>query len=455
MRMLLFRVAALTGLLACFLGLLVAVLRRDAANLGLTRAVGGSDPGIGVLLTDRKGRADHWGQVEVQALCDLVLTCPSRPSQRIPARTTVLIKPEGAEGLALSSGGGLDLHWTERAIRLMALPPGQTAETMRPVDDRVPPDELPGHRPVFGFDGRRYRGRLVVSLSEPGRLQVVNQLPIEAWLEGMLDQEMGPHWPLEALKAQAIAGRTLALARRLASGADRPGQAAVHLRDGAPDPEYRGTGAGSLVDHAVTGTAGLILVHRGAPFPAFFHPSSGGLTAAIEELDPLARSADGHDLRQVLISAVDPWCQRGCQALDKLASHWQRTVELAPNEVRRVLELWPNELIAERYESGRVRSLVLVEKLPPQRKTMTCGEFTRRLGAERFPSTLWTADSPQEVQAKERGPLGSQLWRITVRGRGHGVGLSQVSAFAMARADWPAARILAAFYRETSLRKEW
>ena len=69
----------------------------------------------------------------------------------------------------------------------------------------------PGKATPLSLDGRQYRGKLEVA--PQGRfLRIVNVTPLEGYLQGVVANEMPHSWPLEALKAQAVAGRSYALA---------------------------------------------------------------------------------------------------------------------------------------------------------------------------------------------------------------------------------------------------
>src|SRR5574341_1706522 len=58
---------------------------------------------------------------------------------------------------------------------------------------------------------RPYRGTIELRRTAAGRLTVINELDLEEYLYGVLKMEVDPAWPPEALKAQAVAARTLAL----------------------------------------------------------------------------------------------------------------------------------------------------------------------------------------------------------------------------------------------------
>ena len=129
--------------------------------------------------------------------------------------------------------------------------------------------------------GRRYRGRFLLR-GRGGRAQVVNQLGLEAYLRGVVPAEMSPlQFPeLEALKAQAVAARTYAVAHR-----------GDHDDDGwdlcaTPACQvYAGAGAEhALTDRAVAETAGLVAVYQGQPIDAMYTSTCGGRTEAVEDL---------------------------------------------------------------------------------------------------------------------------------------------------------------------------
>ncbi len=139
------------------------------------------------------------------------------------------------------------------------------------------------------WEGRRYRGRLVVYLNDRGRLNLVNELPIEQYLRGVVPRELGPgaYPELEALKAQAIAARSYTL-RNLGEFADEGYDLCGTPRCqvyGGMDDEH------PLSDRAVALTAGEILLHDGQPIDALYSATCGGHTENVEVIFPLKRAA--------------------------------------------------------------------------------------------------------------------------------------------------------------------
>lgn len=125
----------------------------------------------------------------------------------------------------------------------------------------------------------RYRGRIEVVPNRQGTLSVINTVDLESYLKGVVPREMGAwNYPaLEALKAQAVAARTYAVAnlgKRAEDGYD--------LVDTVSDQVYGGAdGEQSLTDLAVQQTAGLVASYGGKPIQALFMADCGGSTVDV------------------------------------------------------------------------------------------------------------------------------------------------------------------------------
>lgn len=135
------------------------------------------------------------------------------------------------------------------------------------------------------FANGRYRGKLLVFLNERGRLNVINEIPLETYLRGVVPKEMGPELynELEALKAQTVAARTYTL-RNL-------GEFAQEGYDICSTPRCQVYG-GMAVEHpvsdrAIRDTAGQVLLFDDRPIEAFYSATSGGHTENVEVIFPL------------------------------------------------------------------------------------------------------------------------------------------------------------------------
>jgi stage II sporulation protein D len=128
--------------------------------------------------------------------------------------------------------------------------------------------------PNFIFvGGRPYRGQISLALNRRGLLDVINTLPLEDYLRGVVPMELSPiSFPeLEALKAQAVAARSYALSHL--------GQAEFDLTDDARSQVYGGASVEHpLSDKAVEETRGIVAAYQGEPIEALYSSTCGGQT---------------------------------------------------------------------------------------------------------------------------------------------------------------------------------
>jgi len=146
---------------------------------------------------------------------------------------------------------------------------------LRPAGDDP---SAPNHATVGGHP---YRGELEV-FARDGLVTVVNALPLEDYLLGVVPSEMPAGFPMEALKAQAVAARTYALHTRAA------GAYAALGYDLVPTTACQVYG-GVEVEHettteAVRSTTGEVATYGGALIGAYFHSTSGGHTESVEHV---------------------------------------------------------------------------------------------------------------------------------------------------------------------------
>jgi len=134
---------------------------------------------------------------------------------------------------------------------------------------------VPGTAPL-ALD-RPYRGPIEVSVSGT-KLDAVNVIGLEQYLQGVVAQEMPAGWPEEALKAQAVAARSYALAHRLSG---KPFDLYADVRSQV----YGGVAAENpRTTAAVQATKGEVLLWEGKPIDALFHSTSGGRTLDAAEV---------------------------------------------------------------------------------------------------------------------------------------------------------------------------
>ncbi len=152
-----------------------------------------------------------------------------------------------------------------------------------PIEWPSPVDVFPPAPDVrVSVDGVAYRGSVRVVVNPRGLVNVVNRVDLEEYLYGVVPAEMGPKRfdAIEALKAQAVAARTYAMAHR--------GQFDAEGYDLCPGPKCQAYGGAALEDPlstaAVDGTRGLVLAWQGQFADALFVSTCGGVTENVENV---------------------------------------------------------------------------------------------------------------------------------------------------------------------------
>lgn len=367
---------------------------------------------------------------------------------------------EAEGGRVLGRGdGGESMRVEPRGAGLRLVGPPGVRSPARPVRLVVRPRDPRG---FVTHGGRRYRGELWLIPGGDG-VTVVNRLPMEAYLRGVVPQELGTRAPsdLAALEAQAIAARSYAMVRvpRDEGRTRRP----WHLRAGVADQAYGGVDAEfPLASVAVDATAGLVLRYAGRIVSAPYSAACGGRTAAPAEAwadapdAPFLRPVDDHDP-----ATGRAWCDIAPQG------RWTRDLDAAvlSDAVRRSLARAPargradegspapavripvrDVRVASRGRSGRIGTLVV---------TTDKGEVTVRAAALR----TWLLHSRRSALASTYFSVegathaNGQLASIRVRGvgHGHGVGMCQWGAIGRARAGQDARSILQHYYPGTAV----
>ncbi len=133
------------------------------------------------------------------------------------------------------------------------------------------------------YQGTAYRGILRFRITR-GKIRVINELPLETYLRGVVPSELGPRvYPeLEAQKAQAVAARTYVL-KNLGRFENR----GYDICDGPACQAYDGrTNEMALSDEAVKATRGLVLFYGDELIDALYTSTSGGATDDVENMFP-------------------------------------------------------------------------------------------------------------------------------------------------------------------------
>jgi stage II sporulation protein D len=144
----------------------------------------------------------------------------------------------------------------------------------------VEPQAAEGEKAVTWFKGYRYYGGFQYTRKDGKDLTVINFLSMDDYIKGVIPYEMNAEWPLEALKAQAVAARTYTAAHLGHHGAN-----GFDLCCEVDCQAYRGVNAaGPRSDQAVDETSGIYMTYDGEYVNAFYHSSDGGATENSENV---------------------------------------------------------------------------------------------------------------------------------------------------------------------------
>jgi stage II sporulation protein D len=280
---------------------------------------------------------------------------------------------------------------------------------------------------VVGEVSRRYPAQLIIT-TERDVLRLINLVDVEAYLPSVVQAEASG-LPPAALEAQAIVSRTFALA-----GRKRHERAGYHLCDLTHCQWYRGLtqgGEASAAEDAVKKTKGQVLLVGGIALkPAFFHAACGGRTSSASDVFHEAGAGGSIDDA----TKEGPAC-RG--APDFSWSFEADRVELAkalgvPAEGDAFVAL-------ARDRGGRVLEVSVFGK------RMDGGEFSSRMGR----AFGWQALRSLAVTAEEV----EQTVTFRGRGLGHGVGLCQHGARALAEKGFDAKKLLLRYFPDCQVRQ--
>lgn len=317
---------------------------------------------------------------------------------------------------------------------------GTAAEYNLTPGDSLPAVFHPGAGPVT-VDGRPYRGTVEVKPAGAG-LRVINILPIEDYLKGVVPCEIGRIGPdlVEIGKAQAIASRTYAYAhlnRRAETGYDVSATTRDQVYEGVPVEN-------AVANAAVSQTRGMIITYRGEPIDAKYHSTCGGMTAEFGD----AWSGTGPPY---LTSVRCPYCTpsphftwRKVYPKEIFFSNLRQRLAAAGFGLD-TLERIVNFVLFKNRRTGRVIRV----KFTTDRRTfeITAGRIRSLFGTGNGPDAMLKSNL-FEIDA------GPDSVAITGRGWGHGVGMCQFGAIEMARRGRKFGQILKHYFPKTKIKKK-
>ncbi len=355
------------------------------------------------------------------------------------------------------------------------------------------PVKIQGSAPV-AWGNHPYRGSLEMRQGASG-ISIINVIDVESYLRGVLKMEANPAWPQEFLKAQAVVARTYAMSHKGKHGAEHFDICATpHCQ------VYRGINAeDSRIDRAIQETRGRVLFYQGKYALTPYHSDSGGSTADVR--DVWGGSVPYLLSRQEPVAYTSPYSSWELSLTPRQVGEVLRKMNLSVGEVRSME-------VAKRDSHGRAVTLQISGSSGS--RDVSAHQFRMALGSKNLKSTNFQMQSSGKANLpvspvdsvsfneqeelslmtqqgvfsteelmdmllhpeKQRSYLekkralpssstpqpptfssGPAVFQLLGKGWGHGVGLSQWGAKALAERGWTWEKILMHYYPGTTVKK--
>lgn len=289
------------------------------------------------------------------------------------------------------------------------------------------------------INGEKYKGKFHIQTSENfNGCDVINELSLEDYLATLLPKEMNTNWPIEALKAQAVAARSYAYYKIKTNQVSKAKgfRTNYHL-----ESSEKHQVSGSYFDAtqktilATSQTRGEVLMLNSKKItPIFFHSKCGGKTLTPKEV--WKNEVEGY-------RSVDcPFCHKHGK------KDWSRTYNklfLADN-IQRVLQKYNEEKVnlnrKKYYVEGNPRAQTYINVMnEDQPQFVKKSRLREVLGRSELPSNHYAL--------KDLG----QYVEVNGSGYGHGVGMCQFGAKELAIRGYNYKQILAYYFPELNLMK--
>jgi len=280
----------------------------------------------------------------------------------------------------------------------------------------------------LSINNKPYRGIFDLYV-ENGSFLIVNHIKIDKYLAALLNREMNASWPIETLKAQAIAARTYAFACMI-ENIDRRFDVEADVRDQV----YDGSKFEAKRTHrAVEESRGKVLTYRGQVLKTYYHANSGGYT------ENPSRIWGGDSTYMPAVN--DPY------AFNLPGYSWELKLPVAVIKSALVSNGYPfsylfNISVINHTPSGRVKTISI--ETEDKNFYISGNLFREFMGPGLLKSTRFIITEKTDDKVV-----------FTGRGMGHGAGLSQWGARKMGEIGLSHRDILKKYYPELTITKLW
>ncbi len=310
---------------------------------------------------------------------------------------------------------------------------------------------------------RLYAGRLHLQPNTYGTYTLVNDVPLETYLRGVVPHEIGTSAPYAAVEAQTVIARTYALRNLRRFAVD-----GYELSADTHCQVYMGlSGTSPKTDRAIAATRGQVLTYQNQLVDAVYSSTTGGVTASFSDV---WNGADRPYLQPVVDAASNIWNLPRYSLADEKNFQQFISLEQGFNETGWGMFRWRKESSIEQITQDLQRYLQVNNSPMANFKTIQkIGVVQRSLSGRILKLAVQTdqgvfaleKDEVRNAFSAPRSTLfyleplskGETLWGYAFvgGGLGHGVGLSQTGSQELAKLGWSSSRILNFYYPGTQI----
>lgn len=370
---------------------------------------------VGSVVTPATQRIEHVPNVRV--------LLGSRSSDATVTSTANMVVLNSGNGqvstISANKGTSVGIRGGKIAVNGKAI---DTVVTLKPTNSDAP----------FLFEGKGYRGGLTLRANN-GTMMVINSVPLEEYLYGVVPQEVVPSWPAAALEAQAVAARTYALHTM-----EQNKGKLYDVSNSTDHQVYSGvSGEYQATTNAVNKTKGVVMLYNQRPINALFHSDGGGYTEDsvnvwgndIPYLKGVKDYSTGTSTSNWIVTtsrqALESKLNAASKGVGKLKS-----IQLTPLGK-------PGQQTSDRGVSGRIKSATFIGT---SGKTTVDGDSLRSiLGLKSTLFDFYVNHNPAKGTGKAYHNFTGNNDTVYIKGHGwgHGLGMSQWGAAEMAKRATP------------------
>ena len=343
------------------------------------------------------------------------------------SRSSDAIVTSTANMVVLNSGNGQVSTISANRSTPIGVRGGKIAVNGKAIDSVVTLKPANSDAP-FLFEGKGYRGGLTLRANN-GTMMIINSVPLEDYLYGVVPQEVVPSWPAAALEAQAVAARTYALHTM-----EQNKGKFYDVSNSTDHQVYSGvSGESQATTNAVNKTKGIVMLYDQRPINALFHSDGGGYTedsvnvwgSDVPYLKGVKDFSTGTSTSNWTVTtsrqALESKLNAASKGVGKLKS-----IQLTPLGK-------PGQQTYDRGVSGRIKSATFIGT---SGKTTVDGDALRSiLGLKSTLFDFYVNHNPAKGTGKAYHSFTGKNDTVYIKGHGwgHGLGMSQWGAAEMAK----------------------